>query len=153
MVWVISFQSPPLKPLTIRVGMSIERSISARALAKYSQWPSLRLTRKSSTGSSLRVDRLHAERIAELVGIAQEDLQGAGPGLGPRGPSSLMEATTGSAILRSWALSDSEMDEQPLVVGQVGRLLAGLEAGGIGVGEHLIVIGADALDRAAGACR
>ena len=57
MTWARSFQSPPLKPLTIRAGMSTERSSSVRALAKYSQWPSLRLTRKSSTGSSVGVDR------------------------------------------------------------------------------------------------
>ncbi len=53
MVSVNSFQSPPLKPLTMREGMSIERNNRASALAKYSQWPSLRLTRKSSTGSRL----------------------------------------------------------------------------------------------------
>ena len=58
MVSVSSFQSPPLKPLTIAGGMSIERSSRASALAKYSQWPCLAVDQEVFDGVELVVDRL-----------------------------------------------------------------------------------------------
>ena len=42
--------------------------------------PSLRLTRKSSTGSSLRSIDVHLQRVAELAGVAEEEFQGVGAG-------------------------------------------------------------------------
>ena len=75
---VSSFQSPPLKPLTTRDRMPTERSKRASALAKYSQWPDLRLTRKSSTGSSVAVDDFHLQGVSELTGFAEISFERAG---------------------------------------------------------------------------
>src|SRR5215469_6287455 len=48
---VKSLNSPPENPLTMREGIPIDRSMTAMAEAKYSQWPCRRTKRKSEMGS------------------------------------------------------------------------------------------------------
>ena len=55
--------------------MLTDLSKSASALAKYSQCPCLRLTRKSSTGSRLVVHDVHLQSVAELAGIAEKHFE------------------------------------------------------------------------------
>ncbi len=100
----------------------------------------------------LGVLHIHAERIAELVGVAEVRLQGPGPGLAPLAPFRRDGGHEGLGDLAQVGLERLGDGEQPLVVGQVGRLFARLETGGVGVGEHFVVVGADpgvgALERA-----
>ena len=127
--------------------MSMDRSRRASALAKYSQWPFLRLTRKSSTGSRLAIDHVHLEGVAELAGIAEVSSRAPWPGpRSPRRPSPLDVLDQRQRDLPEPRLEVLGHGPQRLAArlrtGPSSLVLGSVE---VGIGEDLVVVAAPGL--------